>query len=163
MGVQKGGLAVPVLARRLPAKTVDCSVAGSRDDPALRARRHPGGRPALHRSRECLLDRLFGDVDVTELADQGSDGTTVRLAESTLDFRGGEGWHGRSQSSASPWNGRTSIGRVVASAYLRAHASAESKSGTLMMVTPPMCSLPSASGPSVKRTSLPLSRTTVAV
>src|SRR5207302_9110459 len=121
-----------------------------------RARRHPGRGPPLHGRGERVLDRLLGDVDVAEDADQDGHRAPVLLAEDTLDLR-------RRRLGGQPWNGRTSIGSVVARAALLAHASAASRSGASMIRSPPTCSLPSANGPSVSSTSPSWSRTTVAV
>ena len=90
-GVQQSGLGVPVLAGRLPAQAVDRPVAGGGDDPSRRARRQSVGRPPLHRRGERVLDRLLGDVDVAEDADQDGHRAAVLLAEHTLDLRGGDG------------------------------------------------------------------------
>jgi hypothetical protein len=68
----------------------------------------------LHRRGERVGDRLLGDVDVTEDTDQDGHRATVLVAEHIFDLRDGEGRHVRYQSSASSWNGRTSIGSVVA-------------------------------------------------
>jgi hypothetical protein len=145
------GLCVPVIAEPLPAKAVDRPVAGRGDDPSRRARWQSGGRPPPDRRGERVLDRLLGDVDVTEDADQDGHRATVLLAEHTLDLRGGQGRHAGYQPSGSSWNGRTSTGCVHARVALRPHASAESRSAALMIQNPPMCSLPSANGPSAVR------------
>jgi hypothetical protein len=150
-GVQERGLGVPVVARGLAAEPAIAALRG-RDDPAGRARRHAGLRPALQRPRERVLNRLLGDVDVTEHAHEHGDRATVLLAEDTLDLL-------LHQS----WNGRTSTGSVVASASRRPHSSAASRSGARTIVKPPMCSFPSANGPSVVSTSPSRGRRTVAV
>ena len=72
---------VPVVAGRLPAEPVDGPVAGRGDDPAARVGRHAVDRPALDGDGERLLDRLLGEVDVAEDADQGGDDPAVLLAE----------------------------------------------------------------------------------
>jgi hypothetical protein len=87
--VKQGGLGVPVVPVRLPAKPVDRPVARGGDDPARRARRQPGRRPPSDRSGEGVLDRLFGDVYVTEDVDQDGHRASVFLAEDTFDVRGG--------------------------------------------------------------------------
>ena len=71
--VHDGSLGVAVVPGRLPAKPVDRPVPGGGEDPATGVRGHPGCRPPLQRDDEGLLDRLLGDVDVTEEADQGRD------------------------------------------------------------------------------------------
>ena len=146
-GVEQGGLGVPVLPGGLPAEPVDGPVAGGGDDPAGRARGQAGRRPPLHGRGERVLDGLLGDVDVAEDPDQDGDRPAVLLAEDPLDLGGGTGRHARAQSPGSPWNGRTSIGRVVARASRRPQSRAASRSGARTMVNPPMCSLPSANGP----------------
>jgi hypothetical protein len=45
------------------------------------------GRPALDGQRECLLDCFFGNVDIAEDAHQYGHGSTVLLAEDTLDLQ----------------------------------------------------------------------------
>jgi hypothetical protein len=98
-GVQQRGLGVPVGAGRLPPEAVDRPVAGGGDDPSRRARRQPAGRPPLERRGERVLDRLLGDLDVTEDADQDGHRAAVLLAEDTLDLRGGEIRHAGDQPS----------------------------------------------------------------
>src|SRR5581483_7817299 len=121
-----------------------------------------GRRPPLDRGREGVLDSFFGEIDVAEGAHQHGHGAAVLLAEHPLDVRFAE----RAHVVVSPlgWRiGRTSIGSVVARASLRPHSSAASRSGALMMVNPPTCSLPSTNGPSVVSDSPSFTRTTVAV
>jgi len=79
--LQKNGLRMAIVAGALAAQAIDRAVAGRRDNPAGRARRHAIGRPALHRNRERILDRFFSDVDVAEGADQDRDRLAVVLAE----------------------------------------------------------------------------------
>jgi hypothetical protein len=138
---QQDRLGVAVLAGRLPAEPVDRPVPGGGDDPAGRARWRPGRRPAPHGLGEGVLDRLLGQVDVADDADQDGDRAAVLAAEHRLDLGGGQGGRVGAQSSTSPWNGRTSIGRPAASASRRPQPSAASRSGALMMVNPAMCSL----------------------
>jgi hypothetical protein len=89
-GVQQGGPGVPFLAGRLSAEAVDGPVAGGGDDPSSRAGRQSRGRPALHRRGERVLDRVFGDIDITEDADQDRHRTPVLRAEHPFDIGGGE-------------------------------------------------------------------------
>jgi len=84
--MKKGGLGVPVLTGGLTAEAVDRSVASSGDDPPRGTRRQTAGGPPLHRQGERILDRLLGDVDVPELADQDGHCPTVLLAVNTLDL-----------------------------------------------------------------------------
>ena len=62
--------------------------------------KHSGGRPPLGGDHEGLLDRLLGEVDVTEEADQYGNRATVLSAEHTSDLRGGKGRHARHQLQA---------------------------------------------------------------
>src|SRR6185503_13066609 len=86
--VQQHGLRVPILSRRLAPQLVDRAVARGGDDPAGGTGRDVGRGPPLDRDGECVLDRLLGDVDVAEDADQDRDRASVLLAEDTLDLRG---------------------------------------------------------------------------
>ena len=131
------------------AEPVDRPVAGGGDDPAGGAGRQAVGRPPLEGDDERLLDRLLGDVDVAEEADQGGDRSAGLAAEDPLDLGG---VHGRRSSGrlGSSWNGRTSTGPWQAAAGLgRPSSRAASRSGALMTQKPPICSLASANGPSV--------------
>src|SRR6266571_1569593 len=58
------------LAARL-AQPVDRLESASGDEPRARIRRHAFDRPALHRRRKRILQRLLGEVEVAEEADQG--------------------------------------------------------------------------------------------
>jgi hypothetical protein len=157
-GVQEGGFGVPAVPLGLAAQPVDRAVAGGGDDPAGRARRHSGLRPAPDGRGEGVLDRFLGEVDVAEEADEDGDGPAVLGAEDGLDVDGR-----RHQSSAWCMNGRTSMAKVVALAAFLPHSRAASRSGALMRQMPPRYSLPSAYGPSVIRTSPSPGRSTVAV
>src|SRR5439155_16768580 len=85
---QQGGLGVAVMARALPAQPVDGPVAGRGGDPGARVGRQAGGRPPLEGHGEGVLDRLFGDVDVTEEADQGGGGPARLRPEDRRDVHG---------------------------------------------------------------------------
>jgi hypothetical protein len=101
--MKQSGLRVAVLSGCLTPQAVDRAVARGGDDPSGRARRDPAARPPPEGLDEGVLDRLLGDVDVTESADQDSNRPPVFLTEDSLDVCG-------VQSSASSWNGLTSIG-----------------------------------------------------
>ncbi len=66
---------------------VDALVSRGRDQPARRTRRQPVARPALQRRREGILDRVFGDVDVAEDADQYRYRPAVFLPVDLLNLR----------------------------------------------------------------------------
>ena len=149
------------VARGLSAEAVDRPVAGGRDDPAGGIRGHARARPPLHRHRTPPgrpprrgLRRRNAPV---------SHYAPVLFAEHALHVVAVNCAHDTPRSSTSPWKGRTSMGSVVARAALRPYSRAPSRSGALMTVNPPMCSLPSAHGPSVMSNSPSSTRTTVAV
>jgi len=96
-GVEQQGLGVPIVAGRLAAQTVDRPVAGGGDDPPRRARWKSGRRPPPQGRGERVLDRLLGEVDVTEDADQDGHRAAVLGAEHTLDIRSGQGRHAGDQ------------------------------------------------------------------
>ena len=79
------GLVLAALAGRFPPEPVDGPVAGGRDDPATGVGRRALLGPGSDGDGERFLDRLFGEVDVTEEADQGGDGTAELLPEDRLD------------------------------------------------------------------------------
>jgi hypothetical protein len=87
--MREHGRGVPVGAGRLAAEAVDRAAPRGEDDPALRTGREPGPRPALHGDGERVLDRLLGDVDVAEDADEDGHRAAVLGAEDTLDLRRG--------------------------------------------------------------------------
>ena len=90
-GLEQGGLGVPAGPRRFAAQPVDGLIPGGGDDPAGRAGRQAAGRPARRGAGEGVLDRVLGDVDVAEHADQDRDRPPVLLTEHPLDIRTGPG------------------------------------------------------------------------
>ena len=138
---------VPVVAGGLAPDPVDRAVAGRRDDPPGRVRRHAALRPALERDGEGVLDRLLGEVDVAEEADQGGDGAPALLRGRPV--RPPPHSVPAAQDAGSSWKGRTSTGALAGDGALAAQLSAASRSATLMIQKPPSCSLVSANGPSV--------------
>ena len=64
----------------LAAQAVDRLVPRRGDQPRARVPRHAAGRPLLERGGERFLQRLLGDVEVTEEADQGREGPGPLLA-----------------------------------------------------------------------------------
>ncbi len=87
-GAQQRCLGMAVLADGLPAEAVDCPVARGSDDPAGRAWRRAGARPAFNGHGEGLLDRLLGEVDIAEAADQDGDRAPVLPPEHVGDLFG---------------------------------------------------------------------------
>ena len=97
------------------------------------------GRPAECREK-LLLHRLFGDIDVTEEADQRGDGTAGLGGRSVRPSRDRTVASTPGRSS----KGRTSTGPSHAAEPFAAHASAASRSSAAMTQKPPSCSLVSA-------------------
>jgi hypothetical protein len=71
---------------RLAAQAIDGAVAGGDRDPAARIGRQAGARPLAEGDGEGVLHGVLGDVDVTEHADQGGDGSAVLRAEHPADL-----------------------------------------------------------------------------
>ncbi len=154
---QPRGLGLAGVPGRFAAGLVDGAVAGRGDDPAGRAGRQAGLRPAADRGGEGVLDRVLGGLDVAEDADQDSDGPAVLRAEDLLDLRGGRRAHNRHDASRTRPDGRPARpgrgGPRSAAGWRgrawRPQASASSRSAAASTVRPPTCSLPSTYGPSV--------------
>jgi len=72
-GVQQGGLLVPLVAAPLAPEAVDRPPPRDGHDPAAGVRRRTVDRPPLDGEDEGVLDRLLGQRDVAEDADQGRD------------------------------------------------------------------------------------------
>ena len=66
---------IAIGARRFAAQPVDRPVAGGGGDPSARVGWHASDRPAFGGDRKCLGDRVLGEVDVAEDADQGGSAT----------------------------------------------------------------------------------------
>ena len=85
-GVEQGGLGMTVVAGGLTAQAVDHSVAGGRGDPPAGIGRDAGLSPLLGGDHERLLDRVFGDVDGPEDADQDGDAMSRLGTEDPLEI-----------------------------------------------------------------------------
>jgi hypothetical protein len=85
-GHQSLELAELLLVAALAAKTVDRAVARRAHDPGAGVVREAVARPALERRHKRLLDRVLGEVEVAEDADQGGDRTSRLAPERALDF-----------------------------------------------------------------------------
>jgi hypothetical protein len=68
-----------------PPQPVDRAVARNPGDPGARVVRQPVRRPALERDDERLLDRLLGEVEVAENADQRRDRPSRLTPEQAVD------------------------------------------------------------------------------
>jgi hypothetical protein len=64
---------------------VDRPVPGGRRDPCPGVVGYAASRPRLERGEEGLLDRLLGEIEVTQDADQGCDRPALLLAEDAVD------------------------------------------------------------------------------
>jgi hypothetical protein len=78
-------LAQLVLVAALAAQAVDGAIARRAHDPGAGAAGQAVARPALQCDHERVLDRLLGEVEVAEDADQGRDGPPRLGAEQALD------------------------------------------------------------------------------
>src|SRR5204862_2245699 len=74
-------------ASRFATKVIDGSISSGRRDPATRVRGEALDGPLPEGEGECLLDRVLGEVDVTEDAYQGGHRPTGLLAEDAPDQR----------------------------------------------------------------------------
>ena len=67
------------------AQPVDRFESACRDEPRARIRRHAFERPTLDRRRERILQRLLGEIEVAEEADQGGKDASGLGAVNRLD------------------------------------------------------------------------------
>ena len=74
--------------RDLPAQAVDRLVAPDIDQPRPRIGRRIGGGPAFQRHRECILQRVLGEIEIVDQADQRRQRPTRLVTECFFDF----GW-----------------------------------------------------------------------
>src|SRR5262249_46224120 len=72
--------------RALTAHAVDRRVASGRDDPAGRVPRLALDRPALERTRVGVLQRVLGELEVAEDANQRCEDSSVLLAKDGFDY-----------------------------------------------------------------------------
>ena len=72
----------------LPAQAVDRLVASDIDQPCPRIGRRIGGGPALQRHRECILQRVLGEIEVADQTDQRRQRPARLAAEGFFDFSG---------------------------------------------------------------------------
>ena len=70
---------------RSPAKDIDRLETASRDEPRERVAGQPVTRPTLDSCGECLMQRLFGQVEITDKADEGGQNTARVRAVERLD------------------------------------------------------------------------------
>ena len=89
----------------------------------------------MYGGRKGVLNRVLGERDVTEQADQRRDGLAMRLAERALDVvhRPPPQWPGASWRRPVALKGRTSMSWLIASTTFSAHASASSRLSALRM------------------------------
>src|SRR5574338_368046 len=134
------------------AQAVDRAVAGRDRQPGTRIGRHAVARPAFGGGRERLLGGFFGEIEVTQEADQTREDAAPLVAEDLLE-----------QAYLST-SGRTSTAPPIRAAGIRAAiSSATSRSSASTRLKPPTCSFASTNGPSVSSMSPFTTRTVVAV
>jgi hypothetical protein len=83
--VEHRSLGVAVFEQCCAAEAVDRPVARGGDDPAGRARWDATFGPSFNRLDEGVLDRLLGDIDIAESADQDCNRPSIFLAENSRD------------------------------------------------------------------------------
>ena len=79
-------LALLAAKRDLPADPVDRLVASDIDQPRPRIGRRIGGGPAFQRHRERILQRILGEIEIADQADQRRQRPTRLVAEYFFDF-----------------------------------------------------------------------------
>jgi hypothetical protein len=72
----------------LPTQVVDGLEAPGGDQPGTRVVRHTALRPLLDRTAKRLVQRLLGQVEITQQADQGGEHAARLLAVKALDQLG---------------------------------------------------------------------------
>src|SRR6185436_4622285 len=110
-------------------QSIDRALASGGGDPATRVGRQAIPWPPAQRDGERFLDRIFGNVDVAESADQGGDRSARVLAKDVADGRLVNAHADQPLgSSAKSANGRTSIGEPIQRVTLDAQVRAASRS-----------------------------------
>ena len=66
--------------------SIDCTVAGGRDDPSRRVRGSAITWPSIARNNERVLDGILGHSDVAKDSYQGRNGLAIRLSEHALNL-----------------------------------------------------------------------------
>mgnify|MGYP003694247669 CR=1 FL=1 len=71
------------------ANAIDRLVASDIDQPRPRIDRQIGGRPALQRHRKCILQRVLGEIEIADEADQRRQRPARLVAEDFFDLGAG--------------------------------------------------------------------------
>ena len=116
---------------RLATEVIDGPISSGRRDPATGVRRQTVGRPLSQSEGEGLLDRILGQIDVAEDADQGGDRPTGLLTEDPADQRVID--DRQDQPPAVSAKGHTSIGDEISLVTFVAQPRAASRSAASMM------------------------------
>ena len=106
-----------------PAQDVDRLETTGRDEPRERVARQPVARPTLDRSRECFVQRLLGEVEVADQANERGQHTTRIRAVEPFD-----GARNRQLAQLNTSIGRTSTHPTFADGILDATCSASFRS-----------------------------------
>ena len=72
--------------RDVAADAIDRLVASDIDQPRARIGRQAGGRPALQRHRKRILQRIFGEIEIADEADQRRQRPPRLVAKYFFDF-----------------------------------------------------------------------------
>ena len=120
--LQLGQSCRPQVLRPPAADPVDRAPLGGRRQPAARVLRHAVARPRGGGRRVGVLERLLGEVEVADVADQHREHRAVVLAERTVDVGQADG------RSSGANTGRTSTDPYSAIGSCRAQPIASSRS-----------------------------------
>jgi hypothetical protein len=76
--------------RFCPAQAVDGTAFGDGSQPGARVAGNAVPLPAFEGIDQCVLQRVLGQIKVSELADEGGEDTAVFFAEGAFDNRCGQ-------------------------------------------------------------------------
>ena len=106
--------------RGVASDAVGCAVASGDRQPCARVGRHTVAWPALRRDRECLLRRVFGEIEVAELADERREDAAPLIAEDLVEQRAYRSTSGRTSTAPPMRAAGTRAARAVAASRLSA-------------------------------------------
>src|SRR5262249_40407488 len=136
-----------------PPERVDGLEAAGRDEPGTGIRRYALARPLLDRGPARVVQRLLGEIEVAEEADEGGEDAPGVGTIDRLDLLARQrGWILAHDGYLSSLTGRTSMPPRRAGGIIEASWIASFRSRASMRMKPPSCSFVSTKGPSVVET-----------